>query len=142
MSTRLSTPDFFDFVARDDDLRARVSPLVLGPPLAAGTLCPEPEIEVLDPPQGHPEPGTVVVGIIDDGFAFGHERFRLTNGKTRIEYIWLQDGECIGGGSPFDYGREYRKADQGAEKGIDTLLSDCRLRRASSMRTSSIALPV
>jgi hypothetical protein len=123
--TAIVTADFFEFVARDDELRSKVSPLVLGPPLAPGTFGPDPEIEPLGTPRGAPEPGTVVVGVIDDGFAFGHERFRLNNGGTRVEYIWLQDGVSIGAGSSVDYGREYRKADQGAEKGIDTLLSDC-----------------
>lgn len=119
------TTDFFEFVATREDLSTKVSPLVLGPPLAPGTLGPKPEIEPPSVPTGAPEPGTVVVGVIDDGFAFGHERFRRANGETRVEYIWLQDGIHIGAGSAVGYGREYRKADQGTQKGIDTLLADC-----------------
>jgi hypothetical protein len=67
----------------------------------------------------------VVVGVIDDAFAFAHQRFRLEDGTTRVEYIWLQDGVCGGMVAAVDYGREYRKPDQGGEKGIDTLLNDC-----------------
>lgn len=33
----------------------------------------------------------VVMGIIDDGIAFAHERFR-SGGNSRVEYWWLQDG--------------------------------------------------
>jgi hypothetical protein len=67
----------------------------------------------------------VVVGVIDDAFAFAHQRVRLEDGTTRVEYIWLQDGVCGGMVAAVDYGREYRKPDQGGEKGIDTLLNDC-----------------
>jgi hypothetical protein len=35
----------------------------------------------------------VVVGVIDDGLAFAHERFRLSNGNTRFKYFLnLDDG--------------------------------------------------
>src|SRR5262245_6432086 len=46
----------------------------------------------------------VVVGIIDDGIAFGHERFRDKCRKSRIASIWLQDSspQC----DSFDYGSE------------------------------------
>ena len=37
--------------------------------------------------------GVVVIGIIDDGIAFGHERFWKDDAKTRIEAVWLQDRE-------------------------------------------------
>lgn len=116
--------DFFETVARDDELKAKVSPLLIGPPLAPGSMGPHDEIEPLGIPRGAPEAGTVVVGIIDDGLAFAHERFRRAHGETRIEFIWLQDGAYVGSGSPVPYGREYRRADVGAERGIDTLLGD------------------
>jgi hypothetical protein len=38
-----------------------------------------------------PPPPTVVMGVIDDGIAFAHERFRTQTGGTRVEYCWLQD---------------------------------------------------
>ena len=31
-----------------------------------------------------------VVGIVDDGLAFAHERFQEKDGKTRIHYFWNQ----------------------------------------------------
>ncbi len=36
--------------------------------------------------------GPVIVGVIDDGIAFGHERFRKSGGTTRVEFVWIQDG--------------------------------------------------
>lgn len=64
----------------------------------------------------------VVVGVIDDGIAFAHERFRKGVGAasaTRVEYWWLQDGGYQGVGSPVPYGRELAKA------AIDPLLTAC-----------------
>ncbi|TPE52683.1 hypothetical protein [Amaricoccus solimangrovi] len=50
--------------------------------------------------RGPPPPGTVFVGIIDDGFAFAHERFRLEQpGEaplTRFDDLWLQGVPCDG----------------------------------------------
>lgn len=117
--------DFFDYIAGDEELREKVAPLVLGPPLAPGSLCSAPEAEPTEPPTGEPEAGTVVVGVIDDGIAFGHERFRIANGETRVEYVWLQDGPGGGPGSAVDYGREHRKRDLGGDRGIDSILGDC-----------------
>ena len=60
----------------------------------------------------------VVIGIIDDGLAFAHERFR--NGlATRVEFWWLQDGTYWKGPSNLYYGRELGKAD------IDALMTRC-----------------
>lgn len=39
-----------------------------------------------------PDPEKVFMGVIDDGLAFAHERFRLEIDKTRVEYMWVQDG--------------------------------------------------
>jgi hypothetical protein len=62
--------------------------------------------------------GTVVMGVIDDGIAFAHDRFR--NGlSTRVEYWWLQDGIYRAGPSGLLYGRELGKAD------IDDLIQKC-----------------
>lgn len=35
----------------------------------------------------------VAIGIVDDGIAFAHERFRNESGETRVMAIWLQDVE-------------------------------------------------
>lgn len=66
-------------------------------------------------------PRRVVVGIIDDGIAFAHSRFRAANGKTRIANWWLQDGvwDGFGSGPPIPHGRQRNKAQ------IDQLLLDC-----------------
>ena len=60
--------------------------------------------------------GMVVVGVIDDGIAFAHERFRHDDGTTRIEYFWDQDGRWSTGPWPgllttgdYRYGRELTK---------------------------------
>jgi len=37
--------------------------------------------------------GQVAIGIIDDGIAFAHQRFRSRNGESRIKALWLQDVE-------------------------------------------------
>ncbi len=74
---------------------------------------------------------TVVTGIIDDGLAFAHERFRRQVGGTRIEFFWDQDerwGIGLGPGIYIpdlaDYGRELRKHDFGGVAGIDTLTAN------------------
>lgn len=68
----------------------------------------------------------VVVGVIDDGIAFAHERFRLWSTaptprwETRVEYWWLQDGRpYLKGPTQLNTGRELDKA------AIDRLLEDC-----------------
>lgn len=75
--------------------------------------------------------GDVVVGIIDDALAFAHERFRIGD-KTRVEFVWLQDGAYPSPGTPIyvgtppiSYGVELAKEDQAPYKGIDTLLAEC-----------------
>ncbi len=53
-------------------------------------------------------PRPVVVGIIDDGLAFGHERFRLSATKTRFEAVWLQGPPDDG---VLEHGREILATD-------------------------------
>jgi hypothetical protein len=52
---------------------------------------PIPNPDVRPPPCGWP-PGTVVVGIIDDGIAFANVRFRHSDQTTRVACFWHQDG--------------------------------------------------
>lgn len=59
----------------------------------------------------------VVVGTIDDNFAFAHERFRRSRLHTRVENFWTQDGTDPVPGS--GYGKEYTKRE------IDRLLAAC-----------------
>lgn len=42
----------------------------------------------------------VAIGIIDDGIAFAHERFRDASGRSRVMAIWLQDIERGETGAP------------------------------------------
>ncbi|SMC43267.1 hypothetical protein [Primorskyibacter flagellatus] len=56
----------------------------------------------------------VILGIIDDATAFAHERFRLPNGRSRIDYLWLQSARHEAA-APF--GREYDRT--GIERLID-----------------------
>ena len=72
---------------------------------------------------GNPEDGTVVVGIIDDGIAFANARFRTTLDHTRVEHIWLQDGENNAAAARYGYGCSLNKCDAGGVAGIDSLLS-------------------
>ena len=51
-----------------------------------------------------------VVGIIDDGLAFAHERFRNPRGLTRIEFLWDQGYYSPGFVRPH-YGRELTNAE-------------------------------
>lgn len=60
----------------------------------------------------------VVTGIIDDGIAFAHARFRKAN-ESRVEYWWLQDGDFKGQPADFGFGHELRKSE------IDDLIGDC-----------------
>ncbi|MBN3751912.1 S8 family serine peptidase [Paraburkholderia sp. Tr-20389] len=60
------------------------------------------------------------LGVMDDGLAFAHERFRstATPSTTRIERFWNQD-DAAGMPPALHYGREFTKAD------IDALLARC-----------------
>lgn len=64
-----------------------------------------------------PENDRVIVGIIDDATAFAHERFRLPNGRSRIDYLWLQGARHKKGENAPPFGREYDRA--GIEQMID-----------------------
>lgn len=54
--------------------------------------------------------GPVVVGVLDDGLAFAHRRFRKKDGSSRVEYFWIQDGSSDGKSAP-GYGNEFFKTD-------------------------------
>ncbi|MDJ0597391.1 MAG: S8 family peptidase [Crocosphaera sp.] len=50
----------------------------------------------------------VVVGVIDYGIDVVHKNFRNSNGTTRIESFWYQDGPTsFSSPSPYRYGREF-----------------------------------
>ena len=64
-------------------------------------------------------PPACVVGIIDDGLAFAHERFRNPDGSTRIDFFWDQGYHAPDIDRP-GYGRELSNAV------IDALTAQCR----------------
>lgn len=65
-----------------------------------------------------PTNDTVVMGVVDDGIAFAHARFRRM-AATRVEFWWLQDGAYLPGPTNLPYGRELARQD------IDDLLQRC-----------------
>jgi len=69
-------------------------------------------------------PGAVVTGIIDDGLAIAHERFRIAD-QTRIECFWDQVEPDANPQPNWNYGRELCKYNVGATPGIDTWLKRC-----------------
>ena len=62
-----------------------------------------------------------MIGIVDDGLAFGHERFRAIDGTTRVEAVWVQDDIYDGGKSGFPYGRQITRAE------INRALTDAKI---------------
>ena len=95
---------FLDFLESNDRLQKAVSRLKLGSPLDRRSLDPglfdpgaeqdrqEEEEEDRSGPSGRASAqGVVIIGIIDDGIAFGHQRFWRDQLQTRVRYVWLQD---------------------------------------------------
>ena len=117
--TALVTQDFFRQVVTERAARL-IKRVELGFPLADRQ--PQPWKKLPARRTG----AKVVTGIIDDGIAFGHDRFRLRNGKSRIEAFWNQDGVPPAPPAGFDHGWELTKSDAGGIAGIDKLLSDCQ----------------
>lgn len=94
----------------------------LGPPLPSSSVAPPDgrEARTLQSPSPGVTAGTVVIGIIDDGIPFAHERFRKADGTTRVESVWVQHGPAGNVPIGFDNGFELAKAE------IDNLLATCR----------------
>ena len=127
---------FFEELAREggdlEALRVGSKHIQLGLPLrvrAAPAPSPRPDrqdrrdatrsfLTAALPPKREWPSGTVVIGIIDDGIAFAHERFRRADGASRVEAFWNQDGPPSGS-SAILYGSEIDK------QGIDDLLAEC-----------------
>lgn len=85
------------------------SSVTFGPPLPNDRVGPggEPPAPAAPRTDGEACPPAVIVGVIDDGLAFGHERFRSAAATTRFAALWLQDG-VYAPGSSVGYGREIR----------------------------------
>lgn len=110
--------DFFDRLRADPGLQAVIQRVELGLPTETRL-----EVRGMLLLPGLWPPNTVVTGIIDDGLAFGHERFRRLAG-TRVSSIWNQDGP-FGPPAGFFYGLELRKEDVGVSPGLDTRMGAC-----------------
>lgn len=83
--------------------------LTFGPPMPVGSVAAsDSEDAVPDAPEASPAAPAppVIVGVIDDGLAFGHERFRAAAGASRFHAIWLQDGALDAPRRSVKYGRE------------------------------------
>jgi len=97
------------------------------PPLAPGSPIDditEKLLEMPNRPALSDPAGRVVMGIIDDGIAFAHERFREPGG-SRFEFLWMQDGPPPGPTDLFGSsasGRELRKLAT-FPLGVDALLT-------------------
>lgn len=92
--------------------RAQIAPKFFSGNLAESDPEPLADIDLSGNPQSD---GVVIIAVIDDGIAFGSERFWKAEADTRIEYVWLQDEMFeVSGGTPssvFDYGRELTRND-------------------------------
>ncbi len=62
----------------------------------------------------------VLVGFVDTGIDYTNPLFKNSDGTTRIEYIWDQNENDLGGGKTvFNYGTEYSKEDINQALGED-----------------------
>jgi hypothetical protein len=110
---------FFDYFVPNETrgesiaraLRGAIIRMGVSRALLKGTRASEGAATTVGPPSGEPQAGTVVVGIVDDGLAFANARFRTAGGQTRVEHIWLQDGEPNNpAAGRYGYGRSLSKA--------------------------------
>ena len=128
--TAFSVMAFFEELAKPDGafdaLRSAAKEIKLGASLSVSKL---PNWEpfkagtrLADPPAGalgdNLPPQTVVMGIIDDGIAFAHERFRTKDYGSRVQSFWRQDPPDTS--STVSLGHEIFKGGVG---GIDDLLA-------------------
>lgn len=100
--------------------------VVLGQELPADAVCPKEIGPELTPETSELAERAVITAVIDEGLAFGHERFRTADGKSRVEYAWLQDAACAYRTDGVPFGRELTKrgfsGSPAGAPGIDRLL--------------------
>jgi len=72
---------------------------------ATGRAGPPPDM----PPRAPLARNRVLVGIIDEATAFAHERFRMPDGRSRVDYLWLQGAPHRGGPRDTPFGRELHR---------------------------------
>ncbi|OIQ26816.1 MAG: hypothetical protein BM562_16375 [Alphaproteobacteria bacterium MedPE-SWcel] len=75
----------------------------------------DPTLRAAVPSEGLPDvpEDSTVIGIIDDGIAFAHPAFRMSDGKhTRFASVWQQDGACLrGADADVPFGHVYYRDD-------------------------------
>jgi hypothetical protein len=104
--TAIITGQFFEQLSENDALRRAIKRFQFGlpvGPLSRDKTFPT-RVAALD------RPIKVVTGVIDDALAFAHERFRRSDGSTRVEYFWDQDGP-LNNVPGVLYGREHTGAE-------------------------------
>jgi hypothetical protein len=134
--TAIVTKQFFAEI--DGAMKGVVKRFELGMPIAPGdaaqSLAPGPEASVpgtppvfgpiaqpgAASPDAPDQPHAVFMGVMDDGLAFAHERFRSVADipLTRIEYFWNQD-DAAAAPLGVHYGRELARDE------INDLLEQC-----------------
>jgi hypothetical protein len=117
--TATVTDAFFSKLDTVPALRQAIARYAIGLPVQKHTPARSTKTQPLS---AKPKPGVVVVGIIDDGIAFGHRRFRRGPG-TRVEFFWGQDG-AVGAVPGMGYGCELKKRNAPGQDGIDKRLAD------------------
>jgi hypothetical protein len=110
--TAMVTPEFFTRKQGDAELQQAIERYEIGASYLEPITSSSPVVmPLVEGPAKH-----VLVGVIDDGFAFAHERFRRSDGSSRMAFLWDQDGASMPG--PLGYGTEI---DDGA---IDNAIGD------------------
>lgn len=104
----------------DKTLQAMVLRLTLGAPVDLFPL--DPTLFTSEVAKGYqfppspdlagnpPSENIAIIGVIDDGLAFAHERFQDGTNSTRVQYAWLQDREFNTPGL-VPFGKELTKTD-------------------------------
>lgn len=61
----------------------------------------------------------VVVGVVDNGFEYGHADFRAADGTLRIKRVWDQNSNAGNAPEGYGYGTEYTSPDELLAKACD-----------------------
>jgi len=87
--------------------------LYAGPPIPALTFNP-PTSKPTQFPQNPTAAKRIAVGIVDDGIAFAHKRFRASDGSSRVHAVWLQEAEQATSNEGVSLGKllDYREIDR------------------------------